>query len=156
MGKMGFALSGSCDVDVPLKENGLYSMDCTPLYSSLQPVREAEVQRWYPPSAATARSNGRLHETAGISGADTLVTQGKCATHLHDEMKYVLKLLCKKILTWKIDLHRSCRIPQPWTLDLAFTICEDALELWARESARISKIRGVCRGGGLFKGGGFS
>jgi hypothetical protein len=65
-------------------------------------------------------------------------------------------LLCKRILTCKTDLHRSCRIPQPWTFDLAFTIWEDALELWPRESARNSRIRGVCRGGGLFKGGGFS
>jgi hypothetical protein len=36
-------------------------------------------------------------------------------------------LLCKKILTWKTDLHRSCTIHQPWTFDLAFTMWEDAL-----------------------------
>jgi hypothetical protein len=49
-------------------------------------------------------------------------------------------LLCKKILTWKTDLHRSCRIPQPWTFDLAFTMWEDALELWPREG--YSKVEG--------------
>jgi hypothetical protein len=60
-------------------------------------------------------------------------------------------LLCKKILTWKTDLHRSCRIPQPWTFDLAFTMWEDALELWSRESAKNRESEVCAEGEGYSK-----